>query len=92
MDENYFIVKKENVIDKGSITLWSYERVYSYLVFQSTSGEIYVNTDFYQNNNDEYACCKYYTRILSKNMDGYKKMTKKHFEEKVYGAWMDGAR
>ena len=85
-------VKKENVVDEGCITLWSSGHIYPYLVYKVSSGEIYVNTHFYQVEDGEYVCYRNYTRLLTRSMDEYKNITQKYFEKTVYGAWMDGAR
>ena len=85
-------VKKENVVDEGSITLWSSGHIYPYLVYKVSSGKIYVNTHFYQVEDGEYVCYRNYTRLLTRSMDEYKNITQKYFEKTVYGAWMDGSR
>ena len=92
MDSAYFTVKKEDVIDEGTITLWESEHVYPYLVYQNDSEAVLVNTSFEKNEIDDFVCCKYYTRRLADSIDSYKQLTKEQFEQTVYGAWMDGAR
>ncbi len=88
MGEYHFLVKADAVIDKGIITLWSFEKKYPYLVYKSQSGEIRVNTDFTEEKKSEYRCCKLYDRLLAKNIAEYQSLPKEKFESQVYGAWM----
>lgn len=92
MNDSFFIVNKLHVIDKGSITLWSFKHEYPYLVYRTMSGEIRVNTCFKELDLNTYECCKWYDRHLSDNVKEYEKISPEYFESQVYGSWMDGAR
>lgn len=92
MNNDWFIVKVENYIDKGIVTLWSFKQDYPYLVYRAQSGEVRVNTYFKEKSENEYECCKYCDRLLTNSIEEYERLSKKDFESQVYGSWMDGAR
>ncbi len=92
IDPDCFIVKSEDVLDKGTVTLWSFKQEYPYLVYRAANSTVHVNTDFHLQSNQTFLCVRQYDRFLADSLEAYQNISKEDFEATVYGAWMDGAR
>lgn len=48
--------------------------------------------EFFEDENGNYSCCRFYTNIVAKTMEEYKTITQEQLSHKAYSAWCSGAR
>lgn len=96
--EVWFEVKKENVIEllervKNGLPWGDHpDEKYSCLIFWE-DGKISITVnEFYELDNGDYECCRYYTDIIANTIDEYNSLTDEKISSKAYNAWCSGAR
>lgn len=95
--EEWFEVKKENVIDILERTKAGFpwgehpDEKYTCLVFYEDEVIRMTVDEFFEIDNN-YECCRYYTTILADSLEEYEKLTDEQISKKAYNAWCTGAR